>query len=254
MYTGDFRYAKGDSEKIKQIHDYLWLKSFDKVYFDATFLNEDYWEFPSRYDSTEEILNLIEEWLARNPENTIHLETPAKYGYEYVFQKIFQRFGYKICVDESIYHLYWNVGDIGFVLTKDQKVAKVVSHAKNSNTLSCENKHVLHITMSAQFYRWKKGQSKPVSYNFIFRVEILKKSLKSFVNFQALCHKFMKGNRISAQVVFATHSSCSELVDFLCYLRPKNVYACTSTVGISEQEVFTNCLKLELISYSKFSD
>lgn len=161
LYTGDFRYVEGDIKKNLLLRS---KKKIDRLYFDATFLNERYWKFPSRKESLEKVIELIDDWLHRDPKNSVHLETSAKYGYEYLFQELFKEFRCKIYVEDTIYNLYWNLADVGKLLTNKFDETRICAHAR-INDVPCGDESVMHIRLSAQWYRWKKDQLvKPVRF------------------------------------------------------------------------------------------
>lgn len=120
LYTGDFRTSVGDVERIRALHNTDGtVKTVDSLHIDTTFCHRDILHFPTREESSSAIGDLVEDWLARGNNHLIHLVCPAKYGYEYVYRSLHERFGMRVHVSRWKYRMYDTVPEIQDALTPD---------------------------------------------------------------------------------------------------------------------------------------
>ncbi|MCL4105213.1 UNVERIFIED_CONTAM: hypothetical protein GTU68_055344 [Idotea baltica] len=120
LYTGDFRISAGEVARLRPLHNPDGtVKTIDSLHIDTTFCHRDIIHFPSREESSQAVGEAVEEWLARGNNFLIHLVCPAKYGYEYIYRSLHDRFGMKIHVSRWKYRMYDTVPEIQDVLTLD---------------------------------------------------------------------------------------------------------------------------------------
>ncbi|XP_053622589.1 protein artemis-like isoform X2 [Plodia interpunctella] len=204
LYTGDFRYTQHDVKKIRDLHnpnDRTEPIHIDTMYVDTTFITLDKTDLPKRSDSINYLLREVNSWLNKGDEYKVALDTPAKYGYECVFNEIYDKLGRKVYVTDAKWRLYSKMFAYIPGVTNDKNLTDIHNcsfYSKNHS--KCEIPNVnkykfLHIRLSAM--KW-------VDYNIEF-IPIDKQT----------------ENNLS--VCFSTHCSRSELVYFVNHFSPKNV-------------------------------
>ncbi|KAJ3642857.1 hypothetical protein Zmor_025606 [Zophobas morio] len=198
LYTGDYRINSSDISKLKAFYDSLNnQKKVDAVYLDTTFFLKEYEKFPSRAESLDEICNIINEWISKSEKHMIALNTPAKYGYEYLFMEISKQVKMPIHVNDEIYEFYKRVPELDQAITKDRNKTKVHCACGSHYTIICRNNvyyKVKYIKVSA--FRWKSDSlQKGISEN----------------------------NEYTHFVCYSTHASYEEGVALLKFLKPKKV-------------------------------
>ncbi|XP_053677905.1 protein artemis-like [Anopheles nili] len=114
LYTGDFRLTEQTRFTMQQAHIRPLV-----VYLDSTFLNSEYAYFPSRDESTRQIVSLCSEWLAANKRNIVSLWLPANYGSEDLFQQLYEQLHEKIHINESQRGPYMHFLALNEILTND---------------------------------------------------------------------------------------------------------------------------------------
>ncbi|XP_055586861.1 protein artemis-like isoform X2 [Uranotaenia lowii] len=200
LYTGDFRISYKDLRNMIPLRNL----TLETVYLDSTFLSEHYQYFPSQKESLNAILELVEEWLAKDSRNVISFKLPALYGCEYLFLEIARKLKEKIHVKFSELQQYRFLASLDDTVTADEKQTRI--HAclgtKFGFKLPClgevEEKFIRLIRPSA--LRWR--------------------NLKIADPFW----RKMSKKREDYSVCYSNHASFDELIDFLHYLKPKKVH------------------------------
>lgn len=105
LYTGDFRININDLHKYKALHVNEDPIKLDALYIDTTFLLKPYNSFPKRSVSVDEMIARLMDWL-KSVDNTVAIQTSAKYGYEQVFNEIYENLGVKVYVDDEKWKVY----------------------------------------------------------------------------------------------------------------------------------------------------
>lgn len=226
LYTGDFRFEwpqftvfiiyfnfflifrlrLKDVQKISALKDVSSSSAIytDAIYIDSTFFSKSYPYFPTQFESTNKICELIDEWLAKGRDYKILLKTPARYGYEYLFLTIFKRFGQKIHVNETIFNNYQYIPELDNCFTTKG---------------DCCNIHACYSSINKQTRNLLCCQPK---YNTAM-VRIIKISAMAWINLQAHDDICRKDSENFIRVCYSNHPSYNELKDFLMYLHPKKV-------------------------------
>lgn len=227
LYTGDFRIEKGDIQKYTQLKSYCnGNKILNKIYLDVTFYSKIYWEFQKRSESLETIIKALKKFWEREPDLHVNLEIPAKYGYEFIFKGLARAFKCKIHVDDFTLREYSVLPDMGAFLTTN------LGDTQIHRVENCALKGLNYVTirLTAQLFRSNKFK-KPVSKNaqtFCCNTHIL----HSFsLTFQKSIYKI---NDRKYAVCFSTHSSYSEIKDFLKHLNYRSYSEITSTLDDDE--------------------
>lgn len=145
----------------------------DTIYIDSTFFHKSYRHFPDQHESAAAIGDLIEAWLRRSADHVISLRTCARYGYEFLFKAIAERFGQPIHVNVSELEKYQHFPELDGCFTATAAVSTTHSriHAcfspsvKNSMVQLCcdpayETKFVRVIRPTAMAWtNWQRWQA-----------------------------------------------------------------------------------------------
>lgn len=204
LYTGDFRISLKDLKNLKSFRSSLSeVLSFDAIYFDSTFFDQNYLQFPTQVESAERICKLIRDWLSKGSSYFIILKTPARYGYEYLFIEIARIMKMKIHVDHSEFKKYCYIPEMDNCVTIDGTSTQI--HAcfdllsNNHRNLKCRNindpSFLRVIRPSAMIWKdWDKTKDIVQTLN----------------------------NEIY-RVCYSNHASYNEIVDLILYLKPKKI-------------------------------
>ncbi|XP_077301179.1 protein artemis-like [Arctopsyche grandis] len=208
LYTADFRMTVSTLQKITHFHnDDGSTKTIHKMYFDSTFWNEDYTNFPSRSESSDYICSIIEEWISKGKEYFVSLSISAKYGSEYLYKEMYERLKMPIHVSNFMYDIYSQVLDMRPTVTNDPKKTQIHSCSTNyscyAHNIYCldniKQANVRHVRPSAQIWNgWDEKSD-------LFK----EKNDENFIN-----------------VCYSSHCSHNELKEFLSYLKPKCIEPC----------------------------
>lgn len=175
----------------------------DAIYVDSTFFDKTYLEFPTQFDSNKVICNLIDEWTQKGSEYVVILRTPARYGYEFLFQTIYEQTRLKIHINESEMDQYRYFPELDNCFTTDARRACQI-HAsysyydRNSKKLTCQP------DKDAKFIR------------------VIKPSALIWTEYEPN-KQIWKYDCGWHRVCYSNHSSYSEIRDLLLYLKPKSV-------------------------------
>lgn len=107
LYTADFRMNLATLQTITHLHnDDGSTKNIKKMYFDSTFWNKDFANFPSRIQSSDYICSIIKEWISKGKEYFVSLSISAKYGSEYLYKEIYEKLKMPIHVNDFTFDIY----------------------------------------------------------------------------------------------------------------------------------------------------
>lgn len=194
LYTGDIRIRVNELKKYKELYDSLGnVKRIDHIYLDTTFFNKMFEHFPLREQSTSELLACIENWLNSDPKNMINIDTPANYGSEYILIDVYKKFNLPIHVDKMRYELYRCYPEM-------DKVVTLNNFTRIHYMCSCQKKSFSTIRLTAMRWRYWKPTKAIIEYTGI--------------NF--------------AYIAFSGHSSYTEIMDILKFLKPLKISACVA--------------------------
>lgn len=179
------------------------IGSLDTVYIDSTFFSSMYENFPEQIRSAKTICGIIKEWLNNNPRHIISLKMPARYGYEILFIEIAALMKTKIHILDDEMKNYKYIPELDNIFTTISQKSRI--HAcfdyfnKNGKHLTCDPTFdpALIRVIKPTAMIWREWQES---------MEIVKKEPNEYV-----------------RVCYSNHSSCSEIRDFLMFLKPKNV-------------------------------
>ncbi|XP_063604949.1 protein artemis-like [Penaeus indicus] len=230
LYTGDFRTSVGDVERIRALHNSDGtVKAVDSLHIDTTFCHRDILHFPSREDSSSAICDLVEDWLARGNNHLIHLVCPAKYGYEYVYRSLHERFGMRVHVSRWKYRMYDTVPEIQDALTPDATETWI--HACDWRMREIEEGE-------DQSDRQLPCRCVPFGVDTAPSIRVIRPSAMFYTVYQS-AKEVKQVNRDGSfcRVLLSMHASCSEVLDLVSYLRPRKVYPNVIPMNSSKEEV-----------------
>nr|XP_039250072.1 protein artemis-like isoform X2 [Styela clava] len=124
LYTGDFRFSKGSGHRMKCLHTSNGTKKHIKsMYADTTFCIPDAIFIPSREDCLKRLELVVAEWLTKDDLHAVRLNISAKYGYEYLFHALHNKFKTKIYCKRK--NLYQCLPETHKILTDNPEHAKI---------------------------------------------------------------------------------------------------------------------------------
>ncbi|XP_063953850.1 protein artemis-like isoform X2 [Lytechinus pictus] len=97
LYTGDFRLARGEAARMEPLHSGYRVKDISSVYLDTTFCVPEAMFIPSREESKDALLDLVDRQISKSAGHMVKLNCKAKYGYEYLFVELSKTFNQKPC-------------------------------------------------------------------------------------------------------------------------------------------------------------
>lgn len=207
LYTGDFRINSLDLFKLKPLHcsRFKPLK-FDNIYLDTTFFTSSFSHLPIREKVYPEIIKVVEDWLRKDRDNLIRIEVSSRFGAEYIFGKLADKFKTKVHVSNDVYRAFRRIETVKPWLTVDPNETRI--HAcqlkgVKKSILNCrsnvDGKKIMTIVPSVWY--WK---DRNLTKNF---TELLTSEQRFYV-------------------CYSTHCSYEELKEFINYFRPINVHPC----------------------------
>ncbi|XP_015587953.1 protein artemis isoform X2 [Cephus cinctus] len=208
LYTGDFRICPNDFRNLKPLHDLQYVpKKLHKIYLDTTFLNLDFKYFPNRKECAFQICSVLQDWLDENSRNVVVLECSANYGAEFIFEKIAEKLGKKIHVKDFLYEIYLKMDKFSRYVTNETMTTPIHACMNKSdrNVLKCRPcsdvkiENIMTVVPSAMIWKGKD----------LSRIWQWDQTRDNTLN-----------------VCYSTHASYEELVAFLKYFKPDEVYPC----------------------------
>ncbi|XP_045603959.1 protein artemis isoform X3 [Procambarus clarkii] len=230
LYTGDFRTSVGDVEQILALHNADGtVKTVDSLHIDTTFCHRDILHFPTREESSSAIGDLVEDWLARGNNHLIHLVCPAKYGYEYVYRSLHERFGMRVHVSRWKYRMYDTVPEIQDALTPDATETWI--HACDWRMNEVEESE-------DQSDRQLPCRCVPFGVDTAPSIRVIRPSAMFYTLYQSAKElKQISRDGSFCRVLLSMHASCLEVLDLVSYLRPRKVYPNVIPMNSSREEV-----------------
>lgn len=228
LYTGDFRFKESDVPKMGLLHDeYRNPINIDVMYIDTTFLNANYLNFPKRSDCANQVVDIIEKWLKEDDNNAVALNSAAKFGYEFLYNYIYERLKLKVFVNDCRFVFYRNQPGIINSVTNNEEETKIhvcdnckeLSHHDNCVKTN-ENKNYLSIRLTAMKWTEYDLEMSPIDR--------------------------VSKNKIYA--CFPTHCSRSELINFVSYFSPKKVFGFPNEYLVNSPNIEKKASKRKLCS------
>ncbi|XP_072038228.1 protein artemis-like isoform X2 [Amphiura filiformis] len=196
LYTGDFRLAKGEAARMTHLHSGNRVKDIQSVYLDTTFCIPQAMYIPSREQSRDVLLELVQSQLQKSPLHMVRLACKARYGYEYLYVELSKEFNMKVHVPKRLYVQYEKVPELARYLTADGSSTQI--HAcRYVDCAMPKAVNVLVITPSTMYFT-NPSNAQPSTI-------LVKKGAV-----WRLCFSF--------------HSSFGEVRDFVEHISPVNIY------------------------------
>ncbi|CAO1366603.1 unnamed protein product [Diamesa serratosioi] len=217
LYTGDFRTSLKNLGNIKQFKE---LRDHDNVviYMDSTFFKKSFSKFPTQTESVQKIIELVDNWIKKSNHHKVHLNVPARYGYEYLLMELYRTLEHRIYIPEDkVYEQYLTISNLDNCVTNDGLKSQIILAPKYLSNIPEKQKTdlVLKLQLSAWFWtNWNE-----------------KKPFVSLIN----------ANNV--RVCYATHSSYDELKAFLVLLKPIKVFLNVVPTNSDEKREMINELQ-----------
>ncbi|KAL9960563.1 hypothetical protein ACROYT_G034038 [Oculina patagonica] len=223
LYTGDFRLAKGDVKRISFFHANGSIKDIKSVYVDTTFCLPRMKSLPSREQSRDAIIELIDKWFSFGPEYAVSLLCKGMYGFEYLLKEVAMNYKTKIHVSAERLAMYKCLPDMTPYFTTDGRSTRI--HACNwQSERSCDSDLPcglpVHPSVKTKVLRikpttmWVARDTQPMPADF---------------------KRYDKGKKLW-RVVHSMHASMEEIQDLVGYLRPYHVYPNVPPAGLDTLE------------------
>lgn len=206
LYTGDFRVQLRDLKQFKPLmvdyDKYCLPKNITSLYLDSTFASNNYYEFPTRKESSTNLIKLVEEWLETDPNNKVCLWMPGYVGTEYAIVEVAKHFKTFIHVHKIKYdELYSSIADLDNYVTPiytDNRIHACSKYESNTDKVNCLelDKNVKCIQLNA----------------LAFTTDVINTG----------GHVIVKNN--ITRVCYSSHASCKELREIVKFLNPEKLY------------------------------
>ncbi|XP_045783073.1 protein artemis-like [Maniola jurtina] len=201
LFTGDFRINCNDLPNYTSLQENGAPIKLDTLYVDTTFINLGYENFPKRSESVDKLIFNVKKWLNCDINNAVAIYTPAKYGYEFVFNEIYEQMGVKVYVGAYKWKLYSTIQNLVPGVTNNENETKIhLCRYKSENNphkecIGDNNRKFLYVYLSAM--KWRN------ILNDFSSVELVTPT--------------------RLDVCFATHCSRKEIYYFVNYLSPDKI-------------------------------
>lgn len=124
LYTGDFRLQAEDMKHTPALHPSGRLVELDSLYLDTTFCHPKAADIPTREESRDIVLQLMNEWLNKSERHVVHLKL-FMVGFEHVILGISEKFGTKVHVSGNKVRSYNEIDAVGDCVTVDGSKTRV---------------------------------------------------------------------------------------------------------------------------------
>ena len=218
LYTGDFRWCKGDAARTSFFHTGDSTKDIHGIYVDTTFYLPQMKHIPNRECTRNAVLKLIKRWLSKGSNYYVSLLCKGMYGYEYLLKEVAIALHTKIHVSLERLALYKNLPDMTKYFTTNAESTRIHScnweHKRNINSklpcgLSLPAPQKVNVMKIKATSMWFARRNEPLPNDCICQVS------EDFY-----------------RVVHSMHASMEEIIDLVSYLRPRNVYPTVSPAGL----------------------
>lgn len=201
LYTGDYRISKNDIKRFDVFYDQFGkVKIIDTIYLDTTFFLTKYLHFPKREESLQELIQIIKEWTDNGKLYYISLRTSAKYGYEYVFNEIFNKLNMPVHVGEEAYRFYSLIPEMDKSVTLDGFITPIHSNCDGfGKTCIYYAQDLMVKTIRVSAFRWTQD---------------------------TLTDGMSEIGAGEHYICYSTHASYEEGVSFIRFLKPRQIEIC----------------------------
>ncbi|XP_025208461.1 protein artemis isoform X1 [Melanaphis sacchari] len=206
LYTGDFRVQLQNFKLFKPLlidkEGNHGPKNISALYLDTTFASKNYYEFPTRKESSSNLIKVVEEWLYQNPDNKICLWMPGYVGIEFAIVEVAKHFKCSIHVHKQKYEeLYSSIPELDNYVTPiytNNRIHACSKYECDTDNINCMklNKNVKCVQLNALAFT------------------------KDVINTGG--HVIVKNN--ITRVCYSSHPSCKELREIVKFLNPEKLY------------------------------
>ena len=240
LYTGDFRMENQSLEGIQSLHDASGnALLIDEMYLDTTFCSLNYKEFPPRVEAIQRIWEIVHSWVRKNgmyrhkrAKHVVLFHLPAQFGSEAILRYIYEQSSnkWKIHVSQGKFDEYLCIEDLGECTNSNPEEAQWI-HACSWHNFTSGNKSNCSREESSRMIPCQEGpfevcQIRPSAMYFkTSRLERVDDKVVKCVGGQ------------SYRVCYSSHSSLTELQEFVNYFRPKLIFPCALPKGMTHQDV-----------------
>ncbi|XP_015365733.1 PREDICTED: protein artemis isoform X1 [Diuraphis noxia] len=206
LYTGDFRVQLQDFKQFKALlidkDGNCSPKNISALYLDTTFASKMYYEFPTRKESSVNLIKVVEEWLDQDSNNKICLWMPGYVGIEYAIVEVAKHFKCAIHVHKQKYEeLYSSISDLDNYVTPIFTNNRI--HACSKSECDTDNINCMELNKNV----------KCVQLNALaFTKDVI----------DTAGHVIVKNN--ITRVCYSSHPSCKELREIVKFLNPEKLY------------------------------
>ncbi|XP_064633915.1 protein artemis-like [Lineus longissimus] len=219
LYTGDFRLPQGGPARISPLMSGASPKLLKSLYIDTTFCILKARHIPSREESADAIVTLVEGWIHQSDRHVVKLITKAAYSYEHLYEVLYKKFGKKVHVTDQRYRQYQLIPGLSDCTTTDptaQIHACGWKHEKVSKgPLACG-------------YRPPNGEE--------LKLMVIQPSTMWFTQHVGMAD-IVKELASKYRVCYCFHPSYSEIQEFVGFFRPEQVFPNVRPLGNSLKEV-----------------
>ena len=240
LYTGDFRWENYSFEGIQALHDSEGNTiPIHEMYLDTTFCSLNYKEFPTRLEAIQRIWEIVHSWIRKNgmyrrkrAKHVVLFHLPAQFGSEAILKYIYEQSSnkWKIHVSQGKFNEYLCIEDLGECTSSNSDEAQWI-HACSWNKSFSGSKSINDRIESSSTIPCQEGpfevcQIRPSA--MYFKTSRLERTEDKVV-------KCVGGQ--SYRVCYSSHSSLTELQDFVNYFKPNLIFPCALPKGMTHQDV-----------------
>lgn len=203
LYTGDYRVSADDFKKFRFLYDSTGhVKHIHKLYLDTTFFKVSYPYFPARDSSLQQVCELMKQWIKKSTEHTINIETPARYGQEYLFNEIAKQMKMPIHVSEEAYNFYKCIPEMDGTITDDGNSTRLHSACGTTYQFICKSCYPKHFIKHIRFSAW------------VWNNQLLRNG------------NMIETSDATIKACYSCHASLEEAQELIKFLKPDLIEAC----------------------------
>lgn len=223
LYTGDFRLSVGDVKRIPFLHANGSIKDIKSIYIDTTFCLPKMNSLPTREQSRDAIIELIERWFSRGPQYVVSLLCKGMYGFEYLLKEVAMHFKTKVHISPERLRMYRYLPDMLPYFTTDGRATKIHACKWQANRHADSDLPCGQSIFPAR--KMKVLRIKPATMWVALSTEGMPADFK----------RYDKEQRVW-RVVHSMHASMEEVQDLVGYLKPYHAYPNVPPAGLDSLE------------------
>ncbi|XP_059487288.1 protein artemis-like [Neocloeon triangulifer] len=211
LYTGDFRFQKHELANIRALHENNGATiALDTVYLDTTFFKQASNHFPSRKAVLKMIIQEIDDFLEKFKTGSVFITRPYYLGSEIIIRALSKKYKCPVHVEWHAYKLYKGIREVFPFITTNARNTFIHLRTRYANgKQTIEGQNALQVHASAMWYA-RNGKSRKW---------------------------IQRDDQGRVKIAHSTHSSRSELSEFIKYFKPHSAVAISIPSGYSQKEV-----------------